>query len=86
MMTVIPRDNKMHVFHVAQDMLEGFDPHPDVREGGRWVKIIADNDVPNRRLNQIADELRLDGYHVSVVGSKIKVTKDDVYWPNVPEQ
>lgn len=85
-MSIIPRDNKMYVFHVAQEMLEGFEPHPDVREGGRWIKIIVDSDVPQSRMSDIAEKLRSDGYHTSVVGTEIKATKEDVDWPEVPDQ
>lgn len=75
----------MHVFHIAQEMLEGFDPHPDVREGGRWIKVDADPSVPDSRIDGIAEKLRECGYHVSVMGTKIKATKQDVHWPETAE-
>ena len=84
-MPAIPSDNRQHIFRAAHDheTIKKFDPHPDVRNGGRWVKIHVDSDVPDWAIDNLADELREDGYHVSVIGNVIKVTKQNVEWPSV---
>jgi len=85
-MTTVPTDNKMHVYDVARDLLKDADPYPDLREGGRWIKIGVDPSVDESKLTEVAEALRASGYHVSVVGSEIKATKPDVQWPDVPDR
>jgi len=87
-MPAIPQDNRQHIFRTVHDhkMLKKFDPHPDVRNEGRWVKVHVDKNVPDSIINDLADQLREDDYHVSVLGNLIKVTKQDVQWPPVSVQ
>jgi hypothetical protein len=78
-MAVIPSDNRQHIHQIVTEMLDH--GRPDLRNTGRWVKVTVNANVSEPQLQRIADRLRDSGYHVSVMPLTIKVTKQDLDWP-----
>ena len=78
-MAVIPNENSSHITEVIRDELPDT-ARPDIRHRNRWFVATVDENY-RQMLSDIADTLRSQGYHVSVVGHDLKVTKSDLNWP-----
>ena len=83
-MPAVPFSNKRHVFQIAREELAGVDDRPDVRVGGRWIKVQAHGATPRDALERLENRLRELGYHTSIERTTVKATKQQ-QWPEVPD-